>query len=140
MTEPRIDLATNTVSAGQASVRVPPTIAELIVVLMKAAPGYVDMERLQAALYGLWAQPVADTTVRVHLSRTNKALRQIGFRIENARYLGWRLVKGGAVKPPVPFEVYAAVVAERDAALEELRRANGKRISAVNGDKVQGVG
>lgn len=120
MTYPAIDLTANTISAGGPSVRVPPTIAEVLVVLIKAAPGFVSLERLHMRLYGETGDAKADATLRVHLSRTNKFLRDIGYRIENVRALGWRIVRDEDATPPVPYERFAAVLAERDAALARL--------------------
>lgn len=108
----------------------PPVIAELIVVLVKTSPGYLTLDRLHAKLYGSFGKPTADATIRAHLSRTSKFLQQIGFRVENVRALGWRIVRDEAAKLPVPFESYAAVVAERDAALDLLERLKAEGWSA----------
>lgn len=121
MTErPTIDHMHNSVSFGGVEISLTPILTDVIAALLKAGDGYFDLDRLHGLVYGTTLDPMADATLRVHLSRANKVLKLIGFRIQNRRGLGWRIVPANADAPPVPYATYAAVVVERDAALAAL--------------------
>lgn len=114
----------NSVSFGGVEISLTPILTDVIAALLKAGDGYFDLDRLHGLVYGTTLDPMADATLRVHLSRANKVLRLIGFRIQNRRGLGWRIVPDHReAMPPVPYVVYARMIMERDAALAQLAEA-----------------
>lgn len=119
MTGLSVELSTNEVSADGVSFRVRPKIAETIAAFLMA-DGYLNLNALHSKLCGNINEPMADQTLYVHVSMANKVLQTLGWRLENARALGWRLTQDEATRPPVPYARFAAVLAERDAALARL--------------------
>jgi DNA-binding response OmpR family regulator len=88
-----IDLNTNTLYAGDKSVRVSPREAEFLEVLINQDGQLVPMERIMARVFGTATDaPDRPNLVAVYLCRLRPVVEKLGYRIENVFRVGYRVV------------------------------------------------
>lgn len=87
----RVDLDDNTVVKGGQSIHLQPRQAELLAILLKHTPQYLNHERIAALMFS--NQDVyAMESIRVHVHRLRKTLEPLGYTVQNRFGVGYRVV------------------------------------------------
>lgn len=94
----RVDLQTNTLSAGGKAIHIQPRTAELIHVLIERFPNYVPREVL---ISRVWVDDAVHRTVDAQGTKARTALKRLGYNLESTRGSGYRIAKDTGGTPAV---------------------------------------
>ena len=88
-----VDLATNTVTVGEQSVKLYPMQAEIVWILARAYPGVVSVDSMIRQIYGQRDEPSRpEDTVRVLIYQGRPKLAPLGIKLRNHWSRGYSLV------------------------------------------------
>lgn len=86
-----VDLDLNRVSHNGKVAKLVPSECELLVTLLRGAPGLVSNERAAVALWGAFSAERSNNVIKVHISRLRQKLTPLGIQIETHWGRGYSL-------------------------------------------------